>query len=103
MTVTFKYDARLGIKLPNLSKAWDEYPIETQSETLAQWEKFRGNIPDRIKHIEESINYLQDQLYQESNFQLSCQINSDIAELASIINDLWIWYRTGEDVKVTHV
>lgn len=98
MSVTFVYDSRLGIEIPTLKKPWDKMSVEKQSETLAKWERVRGNIPDRIKFLEGSINYLQNELYEESNFQLSCQINSDIAELASIINDLWIWYRIDEEI-----
>jgi len=103
MEVTFIYDSRLGIEIPDLKKPWQQLSVETQSETLARWEGVRGNIPDRIKDLEGSINYLQNELYQESNFQLSCQINSDIAELASIINDLWIWYRTDEEISIIHL
>ncbi|WP_280769917.1 hypothetical protein [Salipaludibacillus daqingensis] len=103
MTVTFVYDSRLGIDIPDLEGSWEQLSIDKQSETLAKWENIRGIIPDRIKELENSINYLQNQLYQESNFQLSCEINNEISELASIINDLWIWYRTGEEIHVTHV
>jgi hypothetical protein len=103
MTVKFIYDSRLGIEVPNLKIPWEQLTVEIQCETLAKWEGVRGNIPDRIKQIEESINYLQNELYQESNFQLSCQINSQIAELASIINDLWIWYRKDEEISIITV
>ncbi|PYZ93756.1 hypothetical protein CR194_11420 [Salipaludibacillus keqinensis] len=101
MAVAFIYDSRLGIPVPELKKPWEDLDPQNQSEILAKWEEVRGDIPDRIKIIEESINELQAQLYRESDFNRSCQINSDIAELASIINDLWIWYRTGDDVHVT--
>lgn len=102
MEVTFIYNTRLGIKLPDLNKRWEDLDSDTQGEVLAKWEQYRGNIPDRIKEIEFKINDLQGQLYREADFPRSCQLNSDIAELASIINDLWIWYRTGEEVQVTH-
>jgi hypothetical protein len=101
MLVTFIYDPRLGIKVPSLEKPWDEIDAYTQSKILAKWEKVRGDIPDRIKELERQINHLQGQLYRENDFNRSCELNSEIAELASIINDLWIWYRTGDEVTVT--
>lgn len=103
MKVAFTYDSRLDIHLPDLDCSWEELDTATQGEILAKWEQYRGNIPDRIKQIEFNINDLQGQLYRESDFARSCQLNSEIAELASQINDLWIWYRTGEEVQVTYV
>ncbi|RKL66724.1 hypothetical protein CR203_12855 [Salipaludibacillus neizhouensis] len=102
MNVEFTFNTRLGINLPDLNKKWEDLDITAQGDILAKWEQYRGNIPDRIKDIEMQINDLQDQLYRESNFTRSCELNSDIAELASIINDLWIWYRTGDEVQVSH-
>ena len=32
-------------------------------------------------------------------FIRSCELNSEIGELASIINDLWIWDRTNEEIS----
>ncbi len=96
----FTYDGRLGIKLPFFEKDWDEYTFSTQTEILLQWEKIRGSIPDRIADLEVLINKKQAALNNEENFQKSCELNSEIAELASIINDLWIWYRTNQNVSV---
>ncbi|WP_019242908.1 MULTISPECIES: hypothetical protein [Bacillus] len=95
----FTYDNRLGIHIPNLTREWDDYIKEEQLIILSQWESIRGSIPDRIKYLESQINQKQQQLDNEENFPLSCQLNSDIAELASIINDLWIWYRTHQGVS----
>ena len=58
---------------------------------------FVGLIPDRIISLEEIINTKQAQLSNETNFELSCQLNHEIADLASIINDLWLWFRTDQD------
>ncbi|OQP01541.1 hypothetical protein B1689_04345, partial [Geobacillus sp. 44C] len=41
-----------------------------------------------------------DQLSDENDFERSCRLNSEIAELASIINDLWIWYRMNQTVSM---
>ncbi|MCF6138220.1 hypothetical protein [Pseudalkalibacillus berkeleyi] len=93
MNYSFHRDDRLGICLPVLNEPWERYSLETQEIILSKWESIRGRIPDRIKEIEQGINTKQLQLNNEENFERSCQLNSDIAELASIINDLWIWYR----------
>ncbi|MGE7182552.1 hypothetical protein ACQKKK_00860 [Peribacillus sp. NPDC006672] len=95
----FTYDERLGIPIPDLNLEWDEYTKGEQQQILVQWENIRGSIPDRIKELESTINRKQFQLSDESNFTKSCQLNSEIAELASIINDLWLWYRANQGVS----
>lgn len=95
----FVYDHRLGISLPELENPWEEYPEHSQETILSQWENIRGTIPDRIKEVEHEIDDKQEQLNIEEDFEKSCRINSDIAELASIINDLWIWYRTQNQIS----
>lgn len=99
LTSYFQLDQRLGILVPNLDKEWDQYNHDIQQEILAEWEKIRGQIPDRIKSLEASINKKQAELNVEANFLRSCQLNTEIAELASIINDLWIWYRTNQHIS----
>jgi hypothetical protein len=95
----FLFDKRLGIPLPELTLEWDQYSEETQQAILFEWEKIRGSIPDRIADLEHSINEKQAQLSIESNFARSCQLNNEIADLASIINDLWLWYRANQTVS----
>jgi hypothetical protein len=90
------FDDRLGIQLPDLTMELADYSIETQEEILLYWEQVRGSIPDRIGELEIQINQKQALLSNESNFPRSCQLNTEIAELASIINDLWLWYRANE-------
>jgi hypothetical protein len=92
----FSFDQRLGILIPNLEIEWTEYTEETQQAILFHWEQIRGSIPDRIAELENSINQKQAELSNESNFKKSCELNSEIAELASIINDLWLWYRANQ-------
>lgn len=94
----FSYDQRLGISIPNLEMEWAQYSEETQQGILFHWEKIRGSIPDRIADIEKIINQKQAQLSVENNFKISCDLNGEIAELASIINDLWLWYRANQTV-----
>ncbi|MGX1899847.1 hypothetical protein ACT3HK_00610 [Thermolongibacillus altinsuensis] len=95
----FIYDERLGIRLPKLEKEWEAYSKQEQEEILLEWETIRGKIPDRIVELEKLINKKQAQLGEESDFIRSCALNSEIAELASIINDLWIWYRMNQTVS----
>lgn len=94
----FSFNQRLGIPLPNLLD-WDQYDIETQNTMLFYWEQIRGTIPDRIHELENTINKRQDQLSVESNFVRSCELNNEIAGLASIINDLWLWYRANQTIS----
>jgi hypothetical protein len=95
----FRKDERLGILLPKLEKEWEEYNVETRESVLVKWETIRGHIPDRIKDIEQTINKKQAQLEIEENFERTCELNSEIADHASVINDLWLWYRTDQDVS----
>ncbi|MDZ5472511.1 hypothetical protein SM124_12195 [Bacillus sp. 31A1R] len=95
----FSFNERLGILVPSYHKDFDEYTDSTQQQILFKWERIRGSIPDRIADLENIINEKQAQLSDESDFKLSCQLNSEIAELASIINDLWLWYRTNQDIS----
>jgi hypothetical protein len=95
----FTFDLRLGISIPNLNMEWAQYSEETQQAILFYWEQIRGSIPDRIAELENMINQKQAQLSEESNFKTSCKLNSEIAELASIINDLWLWYRANQTME----
>lgn len=94
MTELFLHDERLGISLPTFFNDLDGLEQETQNSLLFKWEKIRGTIPDRIAELERVINAKQTQLSEETDFGISCQLNDEIAELASVINDLWIWFRT---------
>ncbi|MBY6035191.1 hypothetical protein KUV80_00905 [Fictibacillus nanhaiensis] len=98
MQRSFIMDERLGIAIPNLYQSWEDYEKDEQAYLLLQWEKIRGTIPDRIAEIERQINTLQDQLSVEDNFEVSCELNFKISSLASVINDLWLWYRLNQHV-----
>lgn len=83
----FSHNGRLGIPIPAFDREWDEYSPKTQQMILFQWEKIRGRIPDRIAELEVDINRKQSELSDEGNFERSCRLNSEISELASVIND----------------
>ncbi|WP_428911322.1 hypothetical protein [Niallia sp. Krafla_26] len=94
----FHHNDRLGIQLPSIDKEWDSLPEDARQSILLHWERIRGMIPDRIHDLEKCINTKQEQLNNEADFERSCQLNSEIADLASTINDLWLWFRTKQDV-----
>ncbi|MEQ6388690.1 hypothetical protein RZN22_05115 [Bacillaceae bacterium S4-13-58] len=99
MNSYFTFNDRLRIDLPDLPRPWESFTRREQEKILGKWEEIRGEIPDRISEIEEKIKEKQQDLYNEENFEMSCLLNSEISELASQINDLWIWFRTSEVVR----
>lgn len=101
MNDLFVYNERLGIFIPTLIKEWDEYDKTIQQKILLQWDHIRGSIPDRIKALEVIINRKQDELSNENDFAQSCVLNSEISELASIINDLWLWFRLNQNMSTS--
>ncbi len=96
----FQYNERLGISIPILANEWSYYPLTERQTILHEWETIRGKIPDRIHELEAIINEKQSALDNEENFFISCQLNKEISELASIINDLWLWFRTTPDLHI---
>ncbi len=93
----FTHDERIGILIPNFQQTLELYDLETQYAILYRWEQIRGAIPERISKLEAEINEKQARLNAEVNLQKSNQLNWQIAELASIIIDLHIWYRFHSD------
>lgn len=95
----FIFNERLGIATPYIDEDWDEISVYTQQSILLKWEMIRGRIPDQIVILENTIRKKQNQLDNEEDFKISCLLNSDIAELASMINDLWLWYRVNQNIS----
>lgn len=95
----FEFDERLGILIPALEKNWRSYDRLTQEKILLQWEQIRGNIPEQVFRLEQEINQKQAMLNNEANFIRACDLNTKISELASIINDLWLWFRSHEAIS----
>ncbi|WP_062199194.1 hypothetical protein [Massilibacterium senegalense] len=100
MEYQFIEDVRLGIALPELNTEWENLSIQTQEQLLAKWEDIRGSIPDRIFELEVIINKKQAELDNEEDFESSCRLNWEIADLASTINDLWLWFRANNNISV---
>jgi hypothetical protein len=94
----FAWNERLGIAVPALNRDWEQMSRSEQTSVLAVWETIRGTIPDHVKRFEEQITVKQDKLFDEDDFAVSCRLNADIAELASRINSLHIWFRTQQDL-----
>lgn len=98
MKFEFVYDERLGIDLPLLHLEWDLLSGAERTALLHDWEKIRGRIPERIRKLERIIVDKQNQLNVEDDFPLSCRLNTEIAELASCITDLHLWFRVDQDL-----
>jgi hypothetical protein len=98
MRKEFIFNERLAIPIPELIGGWESYPIKIREQIVDEWEQIRGRIPERIFELEKIINLKQNLLNVEENFPLACQLNSEIAEYASIINDLHLWYRANQDL-----
>lgn len=96
----FDWNERLRIHLPVLEMEWEQYESSEQLAIVEEWELIRGTIPDRIMELEVLINIKQAQLFEEDSFEQSCILNYDIAEYASIINDLHIWYRIDQQLEL---
>ena len=94
----FEMDERLGIRLPILEYEWNEYSAAVRSAILYEWEQIRAAIPDRIRELEREIVHKQSRVDEEDNFEESCRLTYEIAELASRINDLNLWYRVDQDI-----
>jgi hypothetical protein len=94
----FRWNERLEIELPVLISDWEHYSAQERMNILEKWEIIRGSIPDRVFAFERLINLKQEQLNTEEDFEMSCRLNSDIADLASRINDLHIWYRINQEI-----
>ncbi|GED66443.1 hypothetical protein BRE01_01450 [Brevibacillus reuszeri] len=93
----FVRDERLGIRLPALNLEWEEYSSTERADILLEWEEIRATIPDQILRVETIIIAKTTQMSEEENFTRSCELNSEIHELASVINDLNIWFRVQQD------
>lgn len=99
MNYAFVPDGRLGIPLPELQVDWEELSAAEQADILLQWERIRGRIPNRILDLERMIIEKQGRLDKEDDFPMSCRLNSEIAELASTINDLHLWFRVNQEME----
>lgn len=94
----FVFNERLGIPVPNLRLPFEKYSVPKQWDLMAAWEAIRGSIPSRVMELERVIEQKLFALGNEEDFEFSCKLNEEIAETASIINDLHIWYRiTGDE------
>lgn len=94
----FKYNKRLGIEIPIFNISWEELNQDEQKQILYRWEHVRSGIPDRIKELETEIHKRELQLQIEDNFQTFCQLSEEIADMASKVIDLNLWFRTHEDI-----
>lgn len=97
----FMFDARLGIHVPHITKDWEQYSMPDREAVVTQWEQIRGSIPEKIKEFEAIINAKQLLMNEAEDFVNCCRLNAEIAEMASRINDLHLWFRANQDVSDT--
>ncbi|MDQ8736252.1 hypothetical protein [Paenibacillus sp. LHD-38] len=95
----FDWNERLRIRIPVLEMEWEQYAANVQLAIVEQWEIIRGTIPDRVMEFEQLINKKQAELFEEECFEQSCILNYEIADYASRINDLHIWYRIDQQLE----
>jgi len=96
---SFRWNDRLGIELPVLEDEWEAYSDRERQAILVRWESIRGTIPDRVFALERDIDKKQARLFEEEDFEACCLLNAEIADLASRINDLHIWYRINQAIE----
>lgn len=94
----FKYNERLGIHIPLIYTDWNNISSTEQQQILYRWEQVRSQIPDQIKMFEDEINRRERQLQIEDDFEVFCRLSSEIADYASRVIDLNLWFRTHEEV-----
>ncbi|WP_138753273.1 hypothetical protein [Paenibacillus sinopodophylli] len=95
----FDWNERLRIRIPVLDMEWERYKAAEQLVIVEQWELIRGTIPERVIEFEQLINRKQLELFEEESFEKSCILNYEIADYASRINDLHIWYRIDQQLE----
>ena len=66
----FIKDNKLGILVPHLALEWEQYTYNEQQKIICEWENIRGNIPDRIRELEQQINKKQERLDIEDDFDI---------------------------------
>lgn len=93
----FTYDVRLDIHIPALERPFEDYTLKDRLSMIEVWENIRGRIPSKVMLLERKIEQKLGEMNEEPDFEKSCRLNGEIAELASRINDLHIWYRTTQD------
>ncbi|WP_325048409.1 hypothetical protein [Paenibacillus sp. CAA11] len=76
--------------------------MDEQLRIITDWEEIRGAIPSRVMELEQNIDLKLRMMSEEEDFDITCSLNGEIAELASVINDLHIWYRITAEVSSGH-
>ncbi|MDB5085407.1 MAG: radical protein, partial [Bacilli bacterium] len=94
----FQFDERLGIELLIVYEDWDAIPKKVREQIIFHWEDIRGRIPDRIKTLDHQLEEIQQTINQEQNWERICDYFTESHTIATIINELNIWYRTQQEV-----
>jgi hypothetical protein len=94
----FLYNKRLGIELPVFHTPWEDLETEEQQKLLYKWEQVRAQIPDQVKYFEALIKERELKLQIEDDNETFCRLSMEIADYASRVIDLNLWFRTQEEV-----
>lgn len=89
----FRFDERLGIEVPDFPAAYEDMDADTQGRIVAEWERIRARIPDRIIVIESQITALLREIEQDDDWDAIVRRFHTISDLASQISDLNGWRR----------
>ncbi len=96
----FKFDPRLGIRLPDFPVEYEDLSQEEQEQVLTEWETIRSTIPDQIMKFEEKIESLLESIHQEDDWDTIALYFDHIADYASRIHDLNTWRRVDPSLTV---
>ncbi|QPC47225.1 hypothetical protein [Mangrovibacillus cuniculi] len=89
----FVYDQRLDLHVPLKTIPWEKLSNDETKAIEVFWETERGKIPTKIKSLDQKMERIQEYLSKEESFKKACEWNDALSNLASIVNDLWLWYR----------
>lgn len=89
----FVFDQRLDLFVPIKNIPWQALSYDETKAVEVYWETERGKIPTKIKELDRRMEQLQECLSREESFEKACEWNDSLSSLASIVNDLWLWYR----------
>lgn len=89
----FQLNARLGILLPAFPTPFEHMAPLEQEAVVAQWERIRAHIPDRVASLESDIRRLLDEISRTEDWDRIVRCFDNISDLASRIAELNTWSR----------
>lgn len=93
MPTYFRYDERLGIRLPNFDRPFEHMSEAEQAEVIAEWEVIRARIPDQVEAFEHRISDLLTNISDTEDWDQIVRWFDEISDIASRIAELNTWNR----------